>query len=282
MTEKAKGIHAHPKFKLGAIVDESARDKRTLKLTDFLGAAASAPASWDFDASHKTIPMRMWGNDAYGDCEIAGRCNYLLRLQRDQTHTTPHILDEDAVAEYQAMTGCQNPGDNNDTGMTTLDNLKKWFAGWSITKDWPRGGQGTRDYHISAYGEVDFTNKDLLHTSMYLFKGVLWGIALPITVQAQMQAGQPWDVVDSSLTGDSEPGSWGGHCVYSEKYDADNVGILTWQQKVKMTNRFIDAYAMEAYAVIDSFDPWFAFPHVLDVNALIQEMQGLGINVEKS
>jgi hypothetical protein len=282
MTETAKGIHTHPKFKLGAIVDDSARDKRTLRLTDFIGKAAQAPASWDFDQGKKAFPWRMWGNDQFGDCEIAGRSNYLLRLQRGQTHTTPHILDEDAIAEYELMTGCKQPGDENDTGMTTLDNCKKWFKGWSITKDWPRGGQGTRDYHISAYGEIDFANRDLLHNSIYLFTGVLWGIALPITAQAQTDNNQPWDVVDHSLTGDSEPGSWGGHCVYSKKYDPDSVDIITWAKELKMTNAFIDAYAMEAYAVIDSFDSWFSFAHVLDVKSLIQEMQQLGINVDQS
>jgi hypothetical protein len=282
MTLVAKGIHDHPKFKLGAIVGDEARDKRTIRLTDFIGEAAQAPASWDFDMGKKAFPWRMFGNDAYGDCEIAGRCNYTLRLQRGQTHTTPHIMDEDAINEYKLMTGCQEPGDSNDTGLTTVGNLQKWYKGWEITKDWPRGGQGTRDYHISAYGEIDFANRNLLHTSIYLFSGVLWGIALPITVQEQMQNGQPWDVVDHSLSGDSEPGSWGGHCVYSKKYDPDTVSIITWATETKMTNAFIDAYAMECYAVIDSFDTWFSFPHVLDVNELIQEMQQLGINVRQS
>lgn len=277
MTETAKGIHDHPQYKLGSIL--GSKDKVKLKLSDFVKPTVTAPVSWDFDKDKKAFPVQVWGNDEYGDCEIAGRCNYLMRLQRQQTHLTIDLASKDAIAIYKEMTGCVSPGDAGDTGMTTLDNLQQWKAGWSITKNWLKGGQGTRDYKLSAYGCVDNTNDELLRTCMYLFSGVLFGIDLPATAQAQTDQGV-WDVVDPSLGGDSEPGSWGGHCVYGVAYDADSVTVLTWGRRVKMTEAFINAYVMESYSVIDSFDPWYDFTHALDVNALIQSMKDQGINVQ--
>lgn len=280
-TEVAKGIHNHPKFKLGSIVGSGKKDNRTVQLSDFVKVdAAGAPASWDFDKGRKPFPAHMWGNDQYGDCEVAGRANYLLRLQRSQTRTTPGISDEDVIALYKQMTGCVSPGDNNDSGLTTLDNLGQWRNGWSITKDWQIGGNQTRDYKLSAYGLVDHKNAQLLRTCMYLFSGVLYGINLPITAQAQTEQGQPWDVV-SGAGSNSDPGSWGGHCVYSKKYDDKTTPVLTWQREVVMTDAFKDAYVEEAYCVVDAFDTWFNFKHVLDVNALISQMQSAGINVQQ-
>lgn len=281
MSESAKGIQAHPQYKLGSILGSGKADDRTLRLSDFVESTVQAPVSWDFDKGIKAFPPRMWGNDQYGNCEIAGRCNYLMRTQRTQTKLTIDLENKDAISIYKQMTGCQSPGDANDTGLTTLDNLKQWKSGWEITKKWPVGGEETRAYHISAYGLIDTTNASLLRTCMYLFSGCLFGIALPITAQAQTEAGGPWDVVDPNLTGDSEPGSWGGHCVYDIAYDADTVTVLTWEKRIKMTQAFIDAYVMEGYSVIDSFDTWYDFPHALDVPTLIQEMRNIGINVNQ-
>src|SRR4051794_6083854 len=108
--EVAKGIQDHPEFKLGSIVGAGLKDGRTLMMSKFADFSVTAPASWDFDKSRKRFPFNKWGNNEYGDCELAGRTNYLLRTQRLQTKTTPEITDDDVIALYKEITGCEMPG----------------------------------------------------------------------------------------------------------------------------------------------------------------------------
>ena len=276
---QATGIHTHPKYKLGAAVGPDTWDKRTVKLENFLDLTTQVPVSWDFDKGRKPFPKNLWGNDQYGDCELAARANYLLRLQRKQTKTTPGIDDNDVIALYKQMTGCNSPGDSNDVGLSSLDNFRQWRSGWDITKNWQIGGEETRDYHLSAYGYVDPTNEKLIRLATYLFTGVVLGVNLPITAQNQIDSGV-WDV-DPSAGSDADPGSWGGHAIYSKRFDANSVYVLTWGMEIRATNAWINEYAMESYAGIDSFDTWFKFPHAIDIQALIKEMQGAGIQVQQ-
>ena len=277
-TVSAVGIHDHPKYKLGAAIGPKTWDEKTLKLANFLDTSLQAPVSYDFDAKRKPFPPHMWGNDVYGDCEVAARANYLQRLQRAQTKTTPGITDDDVINLYKQMTGCVSPGDANDTGMTTLQNLQEWRSGWSISKVWQMGGQQTRDYTISAYGYINPADHSLSRLATYLFSGVLLGVNLPISAQTQTNNGV-WDVV-SPGDPNGAPGSWGGHCVLTKRYDADNVYVLTWGMEIRATNAWMDMYCVEGYSVIDTLDPWFSFPQVLNVQSLEDEMKQIGVTVQ--
>lgn len=280
--EIAKGIHDHPHLKLGAVLGSGKRDKKTISLDQFIKAdIAQAPASYDFDKHRKPFAAHMWGNDSYGDCEIAGRCNYLVRLERVETRSTPPLVDQDAVDGYKAMTGCESPGDNNDTGLTSIDNLNAWRHGWPISKVWKSKSQPSeRDFSIFAYGEVDHKNTSLVRLASYLFHGILIGADLPVTVQSQFENHQVWDVVPNGGN-DSEPGSWGGHCMYGKAYDRDHMKLLTWKEEVVVTNEWWDTYVDEAFCVIDAYDSWRRAKHVFDVDAMVSEMKNAGISVNQ-
>lgn len=271
----AKGTHNHPRFKLGAILGSEAHDLRTLNFADFLNSDVQHPKKWDFDKGRKAFASHVWGNDQYGDCELAARANYINRIQRAETKRTPHFNDDDVIDLYKKMTGCEIPGDNNDSGMTTLDNLKQWRNGW--TPDSLAGSEYT--YSIDAYGFIDPSNESLLRLASYLFNGVLLGIWLPVTAQAQTEAGGPWDYVPSAGW-EAEPGSWGGHAVLSKRYDDENIYVLTWGTEIRVTNAFVKEYVDEAYVAVESFRAWQTYKHVFDVSKLIQTMNDIGINVE--
>lgn len=266
------------KVKLGSILGEGLKDTRTLHLDKVVNSDIQAPVSWDFDSGRKPFVSHMWGNDDYGDCECAGRANYLLRLQRLQTKTTPNITDDDVIALYKMITGCQEAGDNNDTGMSTITNLSQWRQGWNITKDWEKDKSSDRDFEIAAYGYIDPSQGQFIRLCAFLFSGVLLGANMPLTAQAQTPSGV-WDV-DPSAGADAEPGSWGGHCIYAKRYDADNIYVITWGQQIRVTNAWFDKYVSEAYSVIDSLDAWQKHPQILDVDNLIAEMKSLGIQVQ--
>jgi hypothetical protein len=145
---------------------------------------------------------------------------------------------DQCLKAYSAVTGF-NPNDpNSDQGAVEVDALN-WERRHSLA--------GTKVY---AFARVDPHDHALLRACAYYFGGVWFGINLPIS--AQNQVGKVWDVTDPSLSGDAEPGSWGGHAVFAPKYDPDSLTCMTWTVKQPMTNAFIDAYADEAWVRLPS------------------------------
>jgi hypothetical protein len=77
------------------------------------------------------------------------------------------------------------------------------------------------------------------------------GVSLPKSAQAQIQTGQPWDVVSGTS---AVPNSWGGHCVMMPGYNATGQVCVTWGRKQQMSWAFFDKYCDEAYAIVDYKD----------------------------
>src|SRR5208337_5436095 len=96
-------------------------------------------------------------------------------------------------------------------------------------------------------GFADPHPADLLavRQAISLFGGVYIGLSLPLTAQNQ----PVWDVTDPTDPG-AAPGSWGGHCVFVPKYDADSFTCITWGGLQKMTTAFWMEYCDEAHALL--------------------------------
>jgi hypothetical protein len=217
------------------------------------------PASYDFDKNKTPIALLRWGNDKWGDCVIAGEANHLLRLERIEQRRTVRMTDDTAVERYKALTGAQVPGDDKDEGLVVLDAMRDWRnSGWTINN---------RNYTIAAYGELKPGDRQQLRMASYTLHGVHLGFSLPISTQ---KMGSVWDYTGQSGS-EWRPGSWGGHLVFSKRFTADGLEILTWGEKVFVTNEFIEKYCDEAWAVVDSFDSW-RIKQTIDVNKLIQQI----------
>ncbi len=230
-----KGIHTHPILKLGKASAKS--DSRNLKLSAILKAAPVVPREYDFDLKHPEIPLPMFGNDQYGDCVIAGRAHQTLRFEDVEQGQVIAITDKDVLREYLTETGGQ------DNGLVVLDSLKVWRRrGWTAAK---------KRYKIRAFAEINRANHMEIKRSIFMDLGVGFGLSLPKTAQAQIQAGKAWDVVRGS---GSAPGSWGGHYVYVPGYTKLGPVCVTWGRKQQMTWAFVDKYCDEAYAIIDAVD----------------------------
>jgi hypothetical protein len=258
------GIHDHPTFKLGK--QDHKHDDRTLMMANFIEVPV-LPASFDFDRHRAKFPVEMWGNDEFGDCVIAAESNALLRMERVEQRRTVKLSDADAITRYKGLTGCQSPGDENDTGLVMLDTMSDWHHnGYDRTAEKPE-----HSFTIAAYGELDPADDHQLRGAIYLLGGIHFGFALPISAQAQTDKGY-WDVVSGP---ESQAGSWGGHCVYAKRYDADNIYVLTWGMEIRVTNAFIKKYCDEVWVVVDDLDRWRATDH-LDVQALIAKLHDIG------
>ena len=238
-------------------------DERTLMLAHFM-ADIPTPSDFDFDANRRPIPDHMWGNDEYGDCVVAGQANEILRLERVETWQTAKITDDDAITRYKKMTGCQSPGDANDTGLEII----------AANRDWRNNGfevaYKSRVYKIDAYGEIDPADHSLVRATTYLLHGTQWGFWLPTAAQEMTRNGK-WDY--NGETGPEwQPGSWGGHCVYAKKFSPDSIFVKTWGMEVEVTNSFVDRYADEAWGVVDNLDLWRRTGH-LDVATMEEKLR---------
>lgn len=243
-------------------------DERTLMLARFFKPDVLVPAVFDFDKNRAKFPIRMWGNDQWGDCVIAGQANHLLRLERIEQRRTINCVDENAVARYKRLTGARSPGDENDVGLVVLDAMRDWkHHGWNL---------GIRNYTISAYGELEPNDPAQLRAACYLLHGVHFGFSLPGAAQYMTDSGV-WDY--HGETGQNwEPGSWGGHLVFSKAYTKGGMKVLTWGREILVTDAFINRYADEAWAVVDSLDAWKT-KQTIDVAKLQQSLSQISSRV---
>ena len=226
---------AHPAFsadtgfahlKLGRLAKR--HDPRTLQMARYLDESKLPPIPATL-AVVKVPTWPMYGNDRLGDCTCAA-AGHMVEAWTEAAGKFTMPLDADVEHFYIPVTG------HADTGRNEISVLNAWrkvgFGGDKIT----------------AYTEVEITEKQV-QTGTYLFGGLYTGVALPITAQAQAHE---WSVVGDGKTGDSAPGSWGGHAVPFVGYDKTGVYLVTWGFVMKATWGFVKTYFDEAYAVLSN------------------------------
>ena len=252
-------------------------DEKTMMLGNFM-APPVVPAKHDFDAHRAKFPLHVWGNDAWGNCVKVGQANQLTRLERIEQRRTLKLQTDHIVKAYQEEvarqfgTAPEFPGDENDHGLVVLHNLRNWRnIGWPL--DFTKKPDDERVYTISAFGELEPNDYEQLKAACYLLHGIHLGIWLPVAVQGVYSK---WDYKPEEDTGPAwAPGSWGGHLVYAKAYDGDEMEILTWGQKVRVTKSFLARYCDEAWAVVDNFDNWRRSKQI-DVEGMLAYLREIG------
>jgi hypothetical protein len=126
--------------------------------------------------------------------------------------------------------------------------MNAWRQGWMVNG---------KQYKIHAFGVVDEQDLEEIKATMFVFRGLETGFALPLSAQDQINSGQAWDVVTGPR---GAPGTWGGHAIYIKRYEKAitkvNFTCVTWGKQQEMTEDFLKAYCDEGYGIIDSLDPW--------------------------
>lgn len=257
-------------------------DKRTLTLTpDLVDTTVTIPEVWDGDKNKTPFPISSWGNDAWGDCVKAGQVNQSLRLERIERRVTLSVSPADVVEEYKME--CQREfgvrpvlaGDAHDGGLIMLENNRNWRkVGWDV-KLGPKAKKKTT-LKIAAFAYLSPKDHGMLRRGAYFMRGVQLGLSLPQTAAVQWSQGRPWDVPGGNDP-QSQPGSWGGHCVYLIAYDKDGIEVWTWGKRQYVTNAFMDRYADEAWVVVDEWDG--APTKYLNVDAMKQHLVDVGATV---
>ena len=222
--------------KTGLILDTLHRP--TLKLADYIHAELANPPA----AVSRPHPGFQWGmlaNDQVGDCVIAMMLHSIEDFHLDAGTPVPAFSDDDAIKLYSAITGYDPTDPNSDRGTN---------EGTAMTY-WERPGLRTSDgvdHTIVATVAVDPSNLTECRIAVDEFVALQIGIAPPITAQGQKE----WAVVGDGRTGDSAPGSWGGHGIPYREYDAEAFKCVTWGAELLLTVPFHQTYAQEAHVVV--------------------------------
>lgn len=100
---------------------------------------------------------------------------------------------------------------------------------------------------ILDHMEVDPNDPTQWERCVYEFDGAFRGYEMPASAQ-----GQPvWTVVDPTLTGDAEPGSWGGHETYEVSYDPLRAADESWGEVRLVDRRFGRVYTDQLTVVLN-------------------------------
>lgn len=243
------------------------KDHRTLKLARYFTAILGAPpieADW-------TGGITDWGmmlNNSLGDCTIAG-CGHAVQGWTKVSTGVEYTLPDWVIAFYYGTWDGYNPKDSStDQGGVEID----------VLNNWRKYGFGYRTHHMGhnrlfAYADVDPNHINHVKQAINLFGGVYIGLALPLSAQGQ----DIWRVVGDGQSGDSAPGSWGGHCVWCPKYDSNYVTCVTWGGLVKMTWEFWRAYCDESHVLLspDFIEASGVSVNGFDVQALKKDLAAI-------
>lgn len=178
-----------------------------LRLTNYLTSdqmSTPPPTATHWRVKASEALGRMYLNDRYGDCVIAGKAHALGIWSANDSDSGGTILasDNEILQQYQAICG---PGDQGCVITNVLDVMRArgFLAGGKL-------------HVIDGYVAVDWTNKLEVQVSIALFAACTIGINLP---QAWLNSAT-WDVTESPIVG--------GHDVTPLDYDAQGVYVSSW------------------------------------------------------
>lgn len=216
-------------------------DHRRLKLRHFLEPAnlPAVPPVVDWLSLVQDWPM--YGNDQYGDCVWAMIGHSIEAATCYGQGSTVQITEADVLAAYSAVTGFDPKDPSTDNGTVIQDALDYWRK------------TGIEGHKILAFAQVDHENLNEVMSAVHLFGHVQLGINFPKSAMEQFNTGQPWDTTTTKSPIE------GGHAV-DLGYVRNSQGnleweLVSWAERVNMTNRFFTKYVEEAWVVITP--EWF-------------------------
>lgn len=228
-----------------------------LALSEYLEvekAAIALPTSVDYTAKALSSLARMYLNDQYGDCVIAGKYHAVGVWSGNDAGTPVVGTDQEVLSAYHTICG---PGDNGCVITDVLD--------WMRTRGLSFAGKA---HKIDGYVQCDWRNADLVKAAVYLFGCLTIGVNLP---EAWTSAAV-WDVTGSRIVG--------GHDVTCVGYTSQGVQISSWGRVYTITwpaftsTRWLE----ECYALLgpDWYNDDRLAPCGVDVTALLADLQKVG------
>jgi hypothetical protein len=198
------------------------------------------------------VDWRMFLNDRYGDCTIAGVAHALLAWNAE-VHVSDSVPVDDQVARtYFSLTG------GGDSGLVEADVLRTWYR------------EGLFGQRIAGYAPVATGSLEALHQAIAFYGAAYLGVVLPVSAQQQFAAGLPWTVApDSPILG--------GHCVVAVGYDPLGIVAVTWGQLVHITYPWLAKYLTETWAILshEFIEAGHGLMPSIDLRSLRQDLDSL-------
>ncbi len=185
---------------------------RLAKNIDAGAVTVPYPASIDWSKNAANVLARMYLNDQYGDCVLAGRYHDVGVKTAADTGVGLEADDAEVYAAYQAACG---RGDNG-CDMSAVNQYQQ-KVGLKV-----KGVVHKTDGAIS----VDHTNRDLVKAAIVVFGGLNIGMSLP-NDWYQSANNAVWDITNSRIVG--------GHETFCFAYDDKYVYTSTWAGIRKIT-----------------------------------------------
>ncbi len=232
-----------------------------MKLSNYLVEPKAPPV---VSRPHPDFSWGMLANDKMGDCVCAMMLHSIEDFHLDAGTTVPGFIDDDAILLYEKIGGYSPADPSSDVGCDEGVAMSTWEAGLPQTSD------GV-SHQIVGTVAVNPLNLDECRVAINEFVCLQLGVALPATAQGTKE----WTVVGDGKTGDSAPGSWGGHGIPAREYDADTFKVVTWGAELLMTVPFWQAYVLEAHVVIakEMLSNTGVSPCGVDWDALLLDMK---------
>jgi hypothetical protein len=177
---------------------------RLSKHYDSAKDASPPPPSVDWSAKAALSLSRMYLNDTYGDCVIAGKGHGIGITSGNESGAPVIATDTEIYQNYQSICG---PGDNGCVITDVLDAMK---AGRFVMAGTPA--------QIDGYAGIDWTNKQLVQVCLEVFGWLTIGINLTDDC-TDAGPGVKWTFSGQIV---------GGHDVTCYAYDEHGVYISTW------------------------------------------------------
>lgn len=207
-------------------------------LGDYLAAEAQPPAR-----VHRGLfkgYTDVLANDQLGDCGEAMPIHGIEGMHHAAGTRVPPFVAQDAINLYEQVGGYV-PGDPSTDQGTDNDVL---INHWTSTGIKCAGDSSIHKIAASVF--VDPQNEVENKIAIYEFVALFRAVALPLTAQGQTR----WSVVGDGKTGDSAPGSWGGHDIPYMAYDPNDYDADSWGVWIPVDESFDRAYAMQGFVVV--------------------------------
>lgn len=241
---------SHPQKRLGRGPVRS--DTRALLFNKFVSPMA-LPERSQFWPTKTGFPLRIFGNNQYGDCTLASQAQLAMRAERLEVGRRASITDDEVIRVYVALSDRLYGG--GDNGAYETDALSNWR-----NKDYTfRDTQG-RPLTIDAFTRINPFDHEEVKTAIWL--APVHGIKICLNLPAAFSSIDPpadWDIPEGQQPiGEWMPGSWGGHSMTARDYDEIGIWLVhTWGiPDQRITWRAAAIYLDEAHSIIDSMDFW--------------------------
>lgn len=174
----------------------------------------------------ENVPRILGHNDQIGDCACVAAVN-AVQTELGVLGHFEALPDTLAVQVYSAVTGYV-PGDESTDNGTDPEQL---FAWWQNNPIGP--------YKLKSFMRLNPLNLFGLRNSIVGRMGVYLCVDLAVEQQNQTE----W-------TPAGTPGSWGGHAVWGDMYEADWLEVTTWGTGKRVSDDFLtSSFTAMAYGL---------------------------------